>query len=213
MKIGIDVRMFSDAFTGIGRYNYELTKYFFENHPEINWVLFMNDPEYAQFDFPLNVKKVKVNAKHYSFSEQFKFWKILEAENCDLVHFTHFNTPILYKKPFVTTIHDTTISFYPGKKMNSWWRKLAYKIVIRHAVFASKKIIAVSDNTKKDIENLFEIPSEKIKTIWNGLGDDFYRVELDKINLAKQKFNLSDNFLLYTGVWREHKNVIGQTPV
>lgn len=207
MKIGIDARMFSNSFTGIGRYNFELTKRFFDARPDIEWVIFMNEPEYFRFTFPAHVRKVLVNAPHYSFSEQWKFWRILEKEKCDLVHFTHFNAPLLYKGKFVTTIHDTTISFYPGKKMNSWWRKWAYNKVIHHAVDQAQKVITVTDNTKKDLMKLFSVPAEKIQTIWNGIGNEFQKFPEVEEQIVRKKFNLPNQFLLYTGNWREHKNL------
>ena len=205
-KIGIDARMFSDSFTGIGRYNFELTKRFF-SHDDIEWVIFMNEPEYSKYNFPSHVKKVLVNAPHYSFAEQVKFLGILNKEKCDLVHFTHFNAPLLYRGKFVTTIHDTTISFYPGKKMNSWWRKLAYNFVIRHAIGKAKKVITVSDNTKRDVENLFSTSSHKIQTVWNGIGEEFHKVSSVEQDAVKQKLGVRAPFLLYTGNWREHKNL------
>lgn len=207
--IGIDARMFSDAFTGIGRYTYELTYRFFEKNPDIQWVLFMNDPEFSQYNFPHpHVRSVCVNAAYYSLAEQTRFLKILEKEKCDLVHFTHFNVPLFYRRPFVVTIHDTTISFYPGKKMNVWWRKYAYQKVIENAIKKSQKIITVSDNTKKDIEKLFSAPSQKIQTIWNGIGDDFKPISQIKKDTVREKFGINPHFLLYTGVWREHKNLV-----
>jgi glycosyltransferase involved in cell wall biosynthesis len=216
IKIGIDARMFSDSFTGIGRYNFELTKRFFgtpsnsplEGGENVEWVIFLNEPEYSKYTFPSHVKKVLVNAPHYSFAEQVKFLKLLNQEKCDLVHFTHFNAPLLYRGKFVTTIHDTTISFYPGKKMNSWWRKLAYNFVIRHAIGKAKKVITVSDNTKRDVEKLFNTPSNKIQTVHNGIGNEFHPVEEIEKQTVKQKLALTENFLLYTGNWREHKNLV-----
>jgi len=196
-KIGIDARMFSDQFTGIGRYTFELTKRLFQRK-EIDWVIFMNDPEYSKFSFPKHVKKVCVNAKHYSATEQTKFLKILNQEQCDLIHFTHFNLPLFYRKPFVVTIHDTTISYYPGKKMNTWWRKSAYNLVIKHAVKASREIITVSHNTAADVKKLFKINPGKIHPIHIGVDKSF-----------KSKKTEKKHFLLYAGNWREHKNVTG----
>lgn len=219
LKIGIDARMFSDSFTGIGRYNFELTKRFFSQRPlprslpqrereEIEWVIFMNEPEYSKYNFPPHVRKVLVNAPHYSFAEQVKFLKLLNKERCDLVHFTHFNAPLLYRGTFVTTIHDTTISFYPGKKMNSWWRKLAYNFVIRHAIGKAQKVITVSENTKRDVENLFKTDPSKIQTVHNGIGAEFHPISDIEKKVIREKFQLFDPFLLYTGNWREHKNLV-----
>jgi glycosyltransferase involved in cell wall biosynthesis len=208
IKIGIDVRMFSDAFTGIGRYNFEITQRFFVIRPDIEWVLFLNEPEYSKFQFPENVKKVCVNAPHYSLAEQTKFLSLLNKEKCDLVWFTHFNRPLLYFKPCVVTIHDTTLSFFPGKKMGQWWRKLAYKLVITNAVRAAKRIMTVSENTRKDVMKLFKISPKKITAIWNGISSDFHECTEKEHDEVRNKFKLSQEFLLYTGVWREHKNLV-----
>ncbi len=217
IKIGIDARMFSDNFTGIGRYNYELTKRLF-HHTEIEfggeirplkWVIFMNNPEFRQFNFPKHVKKVKVNAAHYSLSEQTKFLWMLRREKCDLVHFTHFNIPLGYKGDFIVTIHDTTISFFPGKKMNSPLRKWAYKKVITKAVESSKSIITVSQNTKKDVLRLFNVKPSKIQPIWISPSKEFRPSTKEEKAKVKKKFNLDSNFILYTGNWREHKNLVG----
>lgn len=213
IKIGIDARMFSDAFTGIGRYNFELTKRLFEQTSfkgqPLEWVIFLNDPQYSAFKFPAHVKKVLVNAGHYSLAEQLKFWWLLQKERCDLVHFSHFNLPLLYRRKFVVTIHDTTISFYPGKKMNVWWRKLAYKLVIGHAVKASKQIITVSAHTKKDVMKLFKTDFEKINPIHIAPSAEFKVVEDLEIKKLRLKYDLTNSFLLYTGNWREHKNLVG----
>jgi len=210
MKIGIDARMFSDNFTGIGRYNFEITKRIFARFPETQFVIFMNNPEYSKFQFPANVHKVLVNASIYSFAEQTRFLRILNREECDIVHFTHFNVPLFYKRPFITTIHDTTISFYPGKKMNSFFRKFAYKKVLKNAISKAQRIISVSQNTKKDILKLFpKTDPEKIIVIHNGVGDEFAPTsEAEKIAIKKE-FEIKNDFLLYSGNWREHKNLVG----
>lgn len=207
-RIGIDARMYSDAFTGIGRYAYELTKRYFELRPDIEWVIFLNQPEYEQFDFPSHVQKVCADAAYYSFSEQTQFWRVLESHACDLMHFTHFNVPLLYRKPFVVTVHDVTLSLYPGKKMNTWWRRAAYRRVMSHAVHNARQVISVSHNTAEDLKKFFSVNPEKITTIWNGLGEEFYPLSTKEIQAVRKKYDLPEYTLLYTGVWREHKNLV-----
>jgi glycosyltransferase involved in cell wall biosynthesis len=150
-----------------------------------------------------------VNASHYSLAEQGRFARLLYKERCDLVHFSHFNLPLLYARRFVVTIHDTTISFYPGKKMNAWWRKLAYKLVIRHAVKAARHIITVSEHTKNDVIKLFKTRPEKISAIHIAPSPEFKIIDPNLIEAVHQKFKLKDSFILYTGNWREHKNLVG----
>ena len=213
-KIGIDARMYSESF-GIGRYILEITKRIFLEKNNINWVIFMNEPAFSKYKFPKNVKKVLVNAGHYSLAEQTKFVHILNKEKCNLVHFCNFNLPIFFSGKFIVTIHDTTISFFPGKKMNSWWRKIAYNLVMLNSVKRSQDVITVSENTKKDVIRLFgnnksrEILEKKITPILIAPSDEFHTIsDLEKIQI-KKKYRLPPKYIIYTGNWREHKNLTG----
>ena len=99
MIIGIDARMYGYAQTGIGNYIRHLLKYIFELDRENNYVIFLLPEEYNNFELPNErIKKVKVSAKWYGWKEQFLFPIELYKENLDLMHFTHFNSPILYFK-------------------------------------------------------------------------------------------------------------------
>ena len=212
MKIGIDCRFFSTKFTGIGRYTHELVNYLIElnkrlTHPH-KIVLFFNNPEYREFETPENFKKVLVNSPHYSLAEQTHFLKHLNKENCDLVHFPHFNVPIFYRKPYIVTIHDLTLSLFPGQKMNKWHHRLGYQMVIKNAAKKSQQIIAVSQNTKEDIINHFNVPDTKISVIHNGVSPEFTLLTDTKpIERTLKKYGIGKIFLLYTGVWRSHKNL------
>ena len=210
MRIGIDARMYSSHFTGIGRYVFELTENLFKLDQENEYILFLNDPEYSEFKPPnKRIHKVCVNARHYSVKEQTKFCKLLYKHNLDLVHFTHFNAPILYLKPSIVTIHDLTLSFFPGKKMNSFVYRAAYQAILKSTVSKAQKIIAVSKNTKKDLQKLLKTPSEKISVIYEGVNQEFKPItNKSQVNACLKKYHINKPFLLYTGVWRNHKNIV-----
>jgi glycosyltransferase involved in cell wall biosynthesis len=209
MKIGIDCRMYSSDFTGIGRYVYELVENLFKIDHQNEYVLFFNEPEFSKYTIQSKcVKKVLANASHYSLREQTHFLKILKDENLDLMHFTHFNAPIFYKRPSVVTIHDLTLHFYPGKKITSPLHRAGYYKVIKSAVKNAKKIITVSQNTKKDLQVLMKTPSQKISVIYEGVNEKFKQLsDRQSIIEVTQKYKLDKPYLLYTGVWRSHKNL------
>ncbi len=212
MKIGIDARMYSDGFTGIGRYTFELIRHLAKIDSENEFICFLNPDEFENFIPPAsNFRAVKADAPHYSLAEQTKFLQKLNSEKFDLMHFTHFNSPLFYRRKFVTTIHDLTLSFFPGKKMNDFVHRTAYNLVLKRGVRRARKIISVSKNTKNDLRQLLGTPAEKIEVVWNGVGREFtpaVPTELSRRQLDK-KFGVSKNYLLYTGVWREHKNILG----
>ncbi len=212
MRIGIDCRIFGTGFTGIGRYTYELVKHFTDLNAKLECphelVFFFNRKEYNEFEVGEHSKKVLVNAKHYSAAEQLKLPKQLRKEKCDVIHFPHFNVPLLYRKPFTVTIHDLTLSLFAGRKMRKWHHKLAYNLTIKSATKRAKKIVAVSEHTKKDIVKHLHIPKEKIQVVYNGVDPKFKLIrELEKLTPTLKKYKIEKPFLLYTGVWRSHKNL------
>jgi glycosyltransferase involved in cell wall biosynthesis len=204
--------MFGLKFTGIGRCAYELVKHIISTNEKLEnphrIVLFFNKNEYHEFPESKTVKKILVNAQHYSLKEQTKFaWKLYK-EKLNIVHFPHFNVPFLYRKPYTVTIHDLTLSLFPGNKMTKWYQRLAYHTVIRNAVRTAKKIIAVSENTKTDIIKMLHIPAKKIEVIYNGVSEKFEMIEdATKFQPTLKKYKITKEFLLYTGVWRSHKNL------
>lgn len=211
MRIGIDARMYSTNFTGIGRYVYELTRRLFTIDQQNEYILFLNDPEYKKFIPPHSrVQKVRVNAKHYSWREQWHFYRILQKAKIDLMHFTHFNAPVLYRRPSVVTIHDLTLSFYPGKKMTKWFHRTAYHLVFGTTVRHARTVIAVSKNTAKDLTKLYPQTAQKTKVIYEGVGAEFFtEYDAGALQAAREKIGIHGPYILYTGVWRSHKNVTG----
>ena len=207
--IGIDARMYGYAQTGIGNYIRHLLKYIFELDKENNYVVFLLSEEYDNFKVPnKRIKKVKVSAKWYGYKEQFFFPIKLYKEKLDLMHFTHFNSPILYFKKSIVTIHDVTPYFFPGHKMKSLLRKIGFRAVFFSSVKKAKKIISVSKSTRDDIVNHFKINKDKIEVIYEGVDGPFG--VCDEIPPAPfLKGGVTKPFIFYTGVWRNHKNLVG----
>ena len=210
-KIGIDARMYGYAQTGIGNYIRHLLYCIFETDKKNEYVIFLMPEEYDNFDLPNErIKKVKVSAKWYGWKEQLLFPFQLYKENLDLMHFTHFNSPILYFKRSIVTIHDITPYFFPGHKMKSIIRKIGFKTVFFSSVKKAVKVIAVSENTKNDIVNHFKIKKAKINVIYEGTDSQFKIINDDQRTAEiKRKYGITKSFIFYTGVWRDHKNLVG----
>lgn len=209
MKIGIDCRIYSSKFTGIGRYVYELTNKLSKYDNQNNYVLFFNKPEFEKYNSTNNkIKAVLADSPIYSLKEQIHFLRILNKEKLDLMHFTHFNRPIFYNSPSIVTIHDLTLSYYPGKKKRSFFHRTAYQITLNTSVKKAKKIITISRNSEKDLIELLKVPENKINVIYQGVGKEFKQIhDENQILSDTNKYSIQKPFLLYTGVWRSHKNI------
>lgn len=202
MHIGIDARMYGPRQTGIGNY----IKYLVTSLQDIDkgnrYTLFMRDKEYTLLTLGNpRFSKVKADIGWYSLAEQTSFLKLLLRHPVDLMHFPHFNVPLLYHKPFVVTIHDLTPKLFPGEKVGkSLMRRLGYRLVLRHAVKGSRAIIAPSAVIKDDIIRNFAISEHNVHVIYEG-------IPLPPKGSGKTP--LKGPYILYVGVWRSHKNVEG----
>lgn len=210
MRIGIDARFYSSSFTGIGRYVYELVDHLPRIDDENEYVLFFNNPEFEKFQPPRKgIKKMLAASPHYSLHEQWHFWRVLQKAEVDLMHFTHFNAPLLYRRPSIVTIHDLTLHRYPGNKMKNFWRRWGYEWSIHSITRRAKKIIAVSEHTKRDIVKFLEAKKENIAVIHEGVNPQFHLLPKgDSVANFIQRMGFMKPYLLYTGVWRNHKNLV-----
>lgn len=211
MRIGIDARMYISGKTGIGTYIKNLTDNIFAVDQDNEYILFLLEPQYSIYIPPFeNVKKKIIKSSWYSWKEQFVLpWQMLK-EKVDLMHFPHFNTPVLYRDKNILTIHDITPKFFPGHKMNSLIRRAGFNLVFNQSLSKADKIITVSNHTKNDLIKYFKTPEEKIKVIYEGISKDFTNIteEEKKNSIIKNKYGIIKPYLLYVGVWRNHKNVV-----
>lgn len=206
-KIGIDARMCGKEFTGIGRCVYEIIHRLPRLMPDCEFVFFLNSGSFKELEFQeKNVKKVEAKEPIYSYSEQVSFLRLVNKEKCDLMYFMHFNVPFFYRRDFVVLIHDLTLIRFPGKKMNKLVHRIGFYLVFVSACLRARKIVTVSDHTKKDLVSSFRISPDKVQTIYNGVDIEKFQKK-SQIDLGK--LGISKPFFLYTGVWREHKNIKG----
>lgn len=225
-KIGIDARMYGPAQTGIGTYIEYLVKYLAVLDTKNEYLLFMLPAAAAGFKPPApNFKVVAVRAHWYSLAEQTSFLRALLKARCDLVHFPHFNLPLLYNRPFVVTIHDLTPKFFPGHKVGkSHWRRAAYDAVLKHAVQGARAVITPSEFTAADVLTHLKPAPAQVKVIYEGIKDkltlgeqrafqaDFTAAKeraFDKLVKKYHHRQLTKPYIFYVGVWRNHKNITG----
>ena len=92
--------------------------------------------------------------------------------------------------------------------MTKFYHRLAYNLTIKNATKKAKKIIAISKNTRNDMVDILDVNPEKIEIIYNGIDDKFKFIQdASKFKKTLKKHKITKQFLLYTGVWRNHKNL------
>lgn len=165
----------------------------------------LNDLRLTIYDLRI----ISPNIKHYTLAEQIEIPGILAKEHPDLVHFPHFNVPLLYRKPFVVTIHDLLWHDQVGGGVTTlppWLygiKYLGYRLVMNHAISDSKAIIVPSHWVEKKILERFPNAAGKIHVIYEGVSDVFSLK--NKNHEGYENYNFP--YLIYTGSLYPHKNV------
>lgn len=208
MKIGIDARLWNE--TGVGRYIRNLVSHLADIDQHNEYILFLQEKEYHSVVTPgNNFRKRLADIPWHSLAEQTVFLKILYQEKLDLMHFPYFSFPMFYLRPFVITIHDLILFHYPTGKASQlpvpvYKTKLfAYKRLMHYAARHAKKIIAVSEATKKEIIDHLHVQPEKIIVTYEGVSLKMQ----NGVDTMQNKRVKNDPYFLYVGNAYPHKNL------
>ena len=205
--IGIDCR-FAHLKIGLGRYTRNLVLNLAKRDDPWNYVLFLpKNADHGLTSTQSNrIIHYPLSIIHYSINEQIEFPKIIKESKIDLLHVPHFNAPLKCPVPFVVTIHDLILHHYPNQA--SLTKRIAYKMLMKHAVKKSAHIITVSNSTADDIAKTYgEDVRSKMSVTYEGVSSEFYPRSDEEIQNVREKYKLPERFLLYVGANKEHKNV------
>ncbi|MCH9614492.1 MAG: D-inositol-3-phosphate glycosyltransferase [Chlamydiia bacterium] len=191
----IDARMVGCA--GIGTYIRNLV-------PALSKVfkttLLVDPQNLEKWDVPGSYSVVPAYSPIYSIKEQLELPRLIPK--CDIFLSPHFPVPLapIKARHRVTTIHDV----YHLDHLNefSFKERLYAKFMYRQAAKRSN-LVTVSEFSKERIKHHLNTDS---KVIYNALEDTPYPVDIKRV---RQKYNLPDQFILYIGNLKKHKNILG----
>ena len=106
----------------------------------------------------------------------------------------------------IVTIHDMIFLRHPEfyKPIDRW----IYYNKVKFAVNNADKVVAISNQTKYDLINEFNITEDRISVVYQSCNEVFYDKRTDReVSDVKKKWRLPDQFLLYVGALNENKNV------
>lgn len=208
MRIAVDCRVWGLRKGGIGRYAQELVANIGKLDRANSYTLIMLPGDAEDMQLPENFSILPLDIPHFSFNEQTRLNKELNARNFDLVHFTNFNHPILYRRPFVVTVHDLIMHRYPsGRSQKSLVRRTAYKKVMGDCRRA-KTVIVPSEATKKDLVEQLKFKEGSIVVTPEGSSRHFRLHRADEVKAIRDKFSLPKRYLLFVSRWEPYKGLM-----
>ncbi|MCS6956705.1 MAG: glycosyltransferase family 4 protein [Patescibacteria group bacterium] len=227
MNIFIDGRTIKQNPSGVGKWNLCLVRELLKKPISKIFLLLPNNCSYDFFsDKNLFSKEINkklilikssppyqfVNKDRFLF-EQFTLNKLIQKINPDIFHATDsFGIPFNLNKKIATilTIHDL-IPLTPYRELMSFPQYILYKISLNISIKKAQKIVAISDNTKKDIIKYLRLKENEISVIYNGVDrPSIFSSKNEKNRWQELSKNLKltqKKYILYYGGFGKRRNI------
>ncbi len=206
-KIGIDARLINQ--TGVGTYIRNLLYYLPSDKSDISFYVYTRNEDKDIVPKKSSFITRFTDAQWHTLDEQLRFLRVIQKDQLDLMHFTYFSYPFLYRRPFVITIHDITPLLYATGRASTHnpliyhVKKAVFKLMLKNAVQKSKKVFVPSKTVKANISEYFGSSyNEKMLVTYEGVD-----TELSKQNGNKPAQTIQKPYFLYIGNFYPHKNV------
>ncbi|RDU37555.1 hypothetical protein DRW41_06855 [Neobacillus piezotolerans] len=205
IRVALDSQPLLGEKTGIGQYVDNLTNVLKRNREEIEIKYWFNQILKKKHS-TLNIDQFDIINSSYPYKvirrlqgpDLLHSYPIDIGDKFDLFHGTNFIGYNTNKSKMVLTIHDLAFLRYP---------EVADYITYRHHTrwlpYSIKKadhIIAVSNQTKKDIIDYYKVPEYKISVVHLAANHTVASVET-------HSFNLPEQYILFVGTLEPRKNI------
>ena len=213
MKIVVNTRLLiKNKLDGIGWFTFETLRRITKNHPEHEFY-FLFDRKYSdEFIFSDNVRPVILNppARHpvlWFLWFEVSVKRFLRKINADLFLSPDGYLSLSSNIKQIAVIHDINfvhrpqdLPFFARKYYNRFFPKFAEKAV---------KIATVSEYSKQDISEQYNIKKEKIKVVYNGCNEIYKPVDDAVRQKIKQKYAEGKAYFIFIGTLHPRKNIAG----
>lgn len=206
MVIGIDGNDANvESKVGVSVYTYQLLSYFRKKaDAETRFRIYLRELPRADMPEETDFFKYQVVKGPALWSQVFLPLHLNLKRGIDAFFSPAHYTPRFSPVPLVVTIHDLAYFYYPNEFLKEDLYKL--KNWTKYSVDQAKRIIAVSQNTKKDLMTFYQIPDNKITVVYNGFEKKVNR-ETPWPTLTQKYALKKQNYLLYVGTLQPRKNV------
>jgi glycosyltransferase involved in cell wall biosynthesis len=206
-RIVIDTRHIRDF--GIGTYIRNLVRALGSLDPESRYFLISHAADEQELaGLPPNFEIALYERKDTRITENLAFPVYLRRFWADVYHIPLNVVPLFMPKPYVVTVHDmSTLLFDDGRAEKRRFRRYQF----RRGLERAERVIAVSNATLRDIDDLFGIRGEKVCRIYNAPDPRFLDVAAglppDLLEETLERYQIRRPFILYVGTIRPQKNI------
>ncbi|SEK36196.1 glycosyltransferase family 4 protein [Parapedobacter koreensis] len=216
MNIGYEAKRVFHNRTGLGNYGRDLIRILSEHHPENTYYLYNPKPAKNQ-QFHIDRTNVleclpqkRLDRVFYNLWRQRTVLRDLKRDHIQIYHGLSGELPIglpVYPMKSVVTIHDLIFMRYP--QLYPFIDRTIYFRKFKYAAHHADHIIAISEQTKRDIVEFLDVKEAKISVVYQGCHPVFKQryTEAEKQAVLK-KYELPSDFVLNVGTIEARKNAL-----
>lgn len=125
----------------------------------------------------------------------------------DLFHASHqcYNPPRRTK--LTTTMHDMTCWLTP--ELHAPANVAATQWFGEHIIKRADGVIAVSENTRRDLLTILDVDPKTVEVIYPGVAQAFFDVTAADVHAVREKYGLTRPYALFIGTIEPRKNLPG----
>ncbi len=215
MDIGFDAkRVFHNA-TGLGNYARDVLRILHRRRPEHVYWAYTPRPGPVPFELP--GERFRVRGPRTLLGRALpSLWRSrgivsdLRADGVRLFHGLSGELPVGIESSgiaSVVTIHDLIFERYP--ELYSAVDRRIYSVKARSAVARAGVVVAVSEQTRRDLVELYGVPEERVRVVYQTCHEAFRSpVPEQRLRDVAARWSLPPRFLLGVGTIERRKNLL-----
>lgn len=215
MKVGFDAKRIFHNNTGLGNYGRDVIRILHEHTPIDKFILY--NTKSSKIDRLKILDRILVRYPYNFFWKMFSsLWRLgpvtkqIAEDGVQIYHGLSGETPAGLKERGIVslvTIHDLIFLSHP--QYYFWFDRLVYSRKFKHAAKNAKKVIAISQQTKRDIIKYLDIEADKISVVYQGC-NKAYKISYEQSQMQEvsEKYELPERFILNVGTLQERKNAL-----
>jgi glycosyltransferase involved in cell wall biosynthesis len=123
----------------------------------------------------------------------------------DLLHSLAFVSPVLAAPPTVVTVYDLSFKLMPERFRPA--QRLYLNALTVHSCRRARRVIAISESTRADLERYFGLARERIDVAYPGLEPAFRPLPAEAVEAFRSRRGLPARFILHLGTLEPRKNL------
>src|SRR5262249_15992349 len=145
-------------------------------------------------ELPEHFRVVRWNGSANSLKAHWHLHHLLQSNDVDILHVPYVRAVPLVPCRYLITVHDLADFIYGHHSGIKHGLRLR---MIQRALKRARRLLAVSAATKRDIENLFGIPSRRIAVVENAIDERFIQSSrLEERRLVLERYSVNYPFVL-----------------